>query len=166
MRNVSVEEELNACAEELEIIRSLLVGYGQGANPTTYIKRYAVIRSTGAIESGFKKIIADRVDEGSHEQVKNYIKKNIRDSSCNPKLGKIEEMISLFDSTWRRRFDEQIGLSDKPTLNTALTELCKARNSFAHGGVAVLEIETTIKYFNSARIVLSILDEAVYYTED
>lgn len=166
MNNLEVQTELSACTDELEIIRNLLVGYGHAANPTLYVTRYGVIRATGAIESGFKKIIADRVDEGSHDQVKHYIKKNIRESSCNPRLGKIEEMISAFDSSWRRRFDEQIALSDKPTLSTALTELCKARNSFAHGGVAVLDIGDTIRHFNSGKVVLEILDEAVNFTDE
>lgn len=163
MNNNEVAEQLQSCSQELEGIRQLLVGMGDGANPTPYMRRYAVIRASGAIEVGFKKIIADRVDANCAIQARNFIKKKIRDSSLNPKLGQIENILSEFDPRWRKKFEEQIGLGDKPKFNTALTKLVSARNEFAHGGSPNLDIALTIECFEGGCEVLRILDQVVHH---
>ncbi len=70
MNNIEVKQILDDCNEELEKIRALLIGLGDAANPTPFVKKYAVIRASGSIEIGFKQIIADKVDEGCHIQAK------------------------------------------------------------------------------------------------
>lgn len=161
MNNVEVKQILDNCKEELESIQALLAGLGDGARPTPYVKKYAVIRATGAIEVGFKTIIADKVDEDSHEQVQNFIKRKIRDSSCNPSLGIIENMLCEFDTKWKNKFDELLALTDKPAKKGSLTKLVSARNQFAHGGDPDLNIDETILCFNDAVDVLGILDQVV-----
>lgn len=163
MINAEVRDILEDCSAELENIKALLTGLGDGALPSPYIKKYAVIRATGSIEVSFKKIIADKVDEDSHVQVKNFIKRKIRDSSCNPKLSMIESMLSEFDFRWREKFDELAALEDKPALKGALTELVNARNEFAHGGDPDISIDNTIQYFSQGKMVMSILDDVVNY---
>ncbi len=166
MNNHDVETLLSECDGELTTITALLTGIGDAATPTPYIKKYAVIRATGSIESAFKQIIADRVDRDSHAQLKTFIAKKIRNSSCNPKLDMIQSMLSEFDEKWRSRFDEKMALSDQPSLKGALTELVKARNSFAHGGAIELPIERTVECFKLACTVLHILDDTVHGTYD
>lgn len=166
MTNNDVSQILSDCSRELESIRALLVGLGNGANPTPYVKKYAVIRATGAIEVGFKQIIADKVDDGCNLQVKNFIKKKVRDSSFNPKFGMIENLLTEFDQRWKDKFDELLSLEDKPALKGALTELVNARNEFAHGGNPDVDIEKTIAFFENGKKVLKILDEVVNYNFD
>lgn len=166
MNNNEVRTLLQECREELIAITALLTGLGDAAKPSPYIKKYAVIRATGIIEIGFKQIIADRVDEGSHDQLKNFISKKIRKSSTNPRLEAIQNIVSEFDEDWRKRFDEKIALADQPTLKGALTELVKARNTFAHGGAEELPIEKTVECFESACKVLHILDETLHEAVD
>jgi len=166
MINAEVSEILDDCHQELESIRLLLMGLGDGARPSPYVKKYAVIRATGSIEVSFKQIIADKVDEGSHIQIKNFIKKKIRNASCNPKLGLIETMLDEFDSRWRDKFDELLSLEDKPALKGALTELVNARNTFAHGGDPNIEIDKTIDCFKNGQKILEILDSVVNYDFD
>ena len=163
MINQEVLHQLELCSQELEGIRQLLVGMGAGANPTPYMRRYAVIRASGAIEVGFKKIIADKVDAECAIQARNFVKKKIRDSSFNPRLGQIENILSDFDLRWRKKFEELIGLSDKPKFNTALNKLVKARNEFAHGGSPNVEIEETIECYKGGCEVLRILDQVVHH---
>ena len=162
MNNLNVTQLLDECKQELESIKALLIGLGECANPTTYIKKYAVMRASGSIETGFKTIIADRVDRDSHKQLKNFVARKIRNSSTNPTLGAIENLLSEFDQDWRAQFDEKIALSDKPKLKDSLNNLVKARNSFAHGGTNLLSIDETILYFCSGCEVLRILDETVH----
>ncbi|MCZ4306106.1 HEPN domain-containing protein [Zoogloeaceae bacterium G21618-S1] len=162
MNNNQVKQLLDECEAELNAIVALILGIGDGAKPTPYVKKYAVIRATGAIESGFKKIIADRVDKDSHAQLKNFVKKKIRNSSCNPKLDMIVSMLADFDSRWQARFEEKIALSDKPSLKGALSRLVNARNSFAHGGPDELPIEETVECFRFGRSILEHLDATVH----
>jgi hypothetical protein len=166
MNNHDVATILSECKEELIAITALLTGIGDAARPAPYIKKYAVIRAAGSIESAFKQIIADRVDRDSHAQLKNFIAKKIRNSSCNPRLDMIQSMLSEFDEEWRSRFDEKMALSDQPSLKGALTELVKARNSFAHGGAIELPIERTVECFELACTVLGILDDTVHGVYD
>jgi len=166
MINAEVNRILADCDQELESIRLLLLGLGEEARPSPYVKKYAVIRATGSIEVGFKKIIADKVDEGSHIQVKNFIAKKIRNSSCNPKLGQIETVLFEFDSRWGEKFDELLSLENKPALKGALTELVNARNTFAHGGNPEIDIDRTIDCFKNGQMILEILDFVVNYDFD
>ncbi|MFO1494444.1 MAG: HEPN domain-containing protein [Lysobacterales bacterium] len=162
MNNVDVSDLLSECREELISIKALLTGIGDGARPAPYVRKYAVIRAAGSIETGFKQIIADRVDRDSHTQLRNFIARKIRNSSCNPRLEMIRSMLTEFDESWRARFDEKMALADQPVLSGALTELVKARNSFAHGGAGELPIDKTIECFDHGCTVLSILDETVH----
>lgn len=166
MNNGDVKKILDDCRAELDGISALLTGLGDGANPTPYIKRYAVIRATGSIETAFKQAIADKIDKDSHVQVRNFIRRKVRDSSCNPKLGMIENMLSEFDDRWRARFDELMALDDKPRLKGALTALVEARNDFAHGGSPNLPITLTLQHFNDGVRVIEILDAVVHYDYD
>jgi hypothetical protein len=161
MTNTEVEEKLQECREELDSIKALLTGLGDGALPTPYVRKYAVIRAAGSIESGFKKIIADRVDRDSPAHVRAFIAKKVRNASSNPSLENIERMLSEFDDGWNRRFNEKMALADKPVLKEALTKLVKARNSFAHGGGSELPIDDVIEHFDHGRTVLKMLDGAV-----
>lgn len=163
MNNQEVMEQLQSCNQELQGIRQLLIGMGDGANPTPYMRRYAVIRASGAIEVGFKKIIADKVDANCAIQARNFVKRKIRDSSFNPRLGQIENILSDFDPRWRKKFEELIGLGDKPKFNTALNKLVSARNEFAHGGTPNLDIDLTIEYYDGGCEVLRILDQVVHH---
>lgn len=162
MNNLEVSKLLSECREELVSIQALLMGIGDAARPAPYVKKYAVIRAAGSIEIGFKQIIADRVDRDSHTQLRNFISKKIRNSSYNPKLEMIKTMLTEFDETWRARFDEKMALADQPVLSGALTELVKARNSFAHGGAAELPIDKTIECFDHGCTVLLLLDQTVH----
>jgi hypothetical protein len=166
MNNSEVSQILADCSEELDNISALLVGLGDGANPTPYVKKYAVIKATGAIEIGFKQIIADKVDHECNIQVKNFVTKKVRESSFNPKLGLIESMLSEFDQRWNNKFEELLSLEDKPALKGSLTELVNARNEFAHGGNPDVDIEKTIYYFQNGCKILEILDQVVNYNFD
>ena len=163
MRNRDVERQLEACSRELEGIQQFLAGMGDAATPTPYMKRYAVIRASGAIEVGFKEISSEKVDADCAIQVKNFIKKKIRENSVNPRLGQIQSILFEFDGRWGRKFEELIGLGDKPRYSGALSHLVNARNEFAHGGTPNIDIASTIDYFNGGVEVLKILDQVVHH---
>lgn len=164
MNNVNAKDTLDKCLVELENIDRLLDSLGDEAKPAPYLKKYSVIRASGSIESSFKTIIADKVDDGSHVQLKNFIKRKVRNSSSNPRYEVIVGMLSEFDDRWKARFVEQLALADKPRLVEALRRLIEARNSFAHGGDPDLGIAETLTCFRDGMQVMQILDEAVHGT--
>lgn len=161
MNNAEAVTLLQACLEDLRIVKSTLMGL-EGAPAAPYLKKYSVIRASGGIESAFKKIIADRVDEGSHEQIKNFVRKNVRDTSRNPKFGTIEAILQEFDPRWRQRFSELINLANSVRLKNALKTLVNARNSFAHGGDTDMNIDSVITHFLDGVTVISYLDQTVH----
>jgi len=162
MNNIGAQESLGRCLTELESIKSLLDGLGDSARPSPYLKKYSVIRASGSIESAFKTIIADKVDDGSHHQLKNFIKRKIRNSSSNPRYDVIVMMLFEFDIRWKKRFKEKVSLADRPRLTEALKRLVDARNSFAHGGDPDLGIDDTIACFRDGIEVMKLLDEVVH----
>jgi len=166
MNNESVKELLDTCLNELNSISALLTGIGDAALPTPYMKKYAVIRASGSIETAFKKIIADKIDNDSIVQVRNYIKKMVRESSSNPRLDKIIETLGDFDERWKNKFKEHLALDDRAALAQALKDLVDARNLFAHGGHPDVCITKTISDFKHGVRVLETLDMVVSHNFD
>ena len=163
MNNAGASQILHECLDDLNIVKATLVGV-EGSPSAPYLKKYSVIRASGTIEVAFKKIIADKVDEGSHEQVKNFIRTRVRNTSRNPKLEAIESSLDEFDPRWRKRFGELVGLANRARLRGALADLVNARNRFAHGGDSDMSIETIIEHFRDGAKVLAFLDQAVHET--
>lgn len=162
MNNVGARAVLDACMEELQIVSSTLVGLSTSA-VAPYLKKYCVIRASGSLEAAFKKVIADKIEEGSHEQIKNFIQLKVRATSKNPSMDAMELALAEFDPRWKQRFGELTGLADKPRLRNALGDLVKARNRFAHGGDTDMSIDTIIQHFSDGVKVIEFLDETVHH---
>jgi hypothetical protein len=104
-----------------------------------------------------KNLIADKVDAGVSQEIKNYIELNVRESSTNPKTGNISNLLGSFSSLqWKADFDEQI--KQHTTEKTSLNTLVQLRNDFAHGLSPNTTINTTIRYFTDSRIIVDIVD--------
>lgn len=163
MSNLDARQILNSCLDDLNIVRATLIGL-EGSPAAPYLRKYSVIRASGSIEIAFKKVIADRVDRDSHEQIKNFIKNKVRRASRNPKIENIESYLQDFDPRWRRRFAELVGLANRPRLKGALSDLVDDRNSFAHGGDSDMSIDAIINHFRDGATVVAYLDQAVHET--
>lgn len=165
MKNTEAFETLDRCLNDLNIVKATLVGLA-GSPAAPYLLKYCVIRASGSIEIAFKKVIADKVDEGSHEQVRTFIRRKIRNSSKNPKLEAMEATLHEFDSRWGKRFTELVALDNRPRLKGALTALVNARNSFSHGGESDLSIDKIIEHFQDGVRAVIFIDSAVNHSYD
>ncbi len=154
------------CCDELNDIRKLVSELDDSNKAVGYINKYAIIRATGSIEFAFKKIIADKVEHGCHDQIKNFIKRKIRESAHNPRLGTIESVLTDFDPKWQKKFNEKIALENKIALDESLTKLVTERNSFAHGRDANIGIDEIIENYLNGQKVIAILDETVHFLYD
>ena len=166
MNNTESMKILRDCCDELNDIRELVSELGDSNKAVGYINKYAIIRATGSIEFAFKKIIADKVEHGCHDQIKNFIKRKIRESAHNPRLGTIERVLTDFDPKWQKKFNEKIALENKIALDESLTKLVTERNSFAHGRDANIGIDEIIENYLNGQKVIAILDETVHFLYD
>lgn len=166
MNNTESMKILLDCCDELNEIKQLVSSFDDSNKVVSYINKYAIIRATGSIEFAFKKIIADKVENGCHNQIKNFIKRKIRESAHNPRLGTIENVLTDFDLRWQKKFNEKISLENKVALDDSLTKLVTERNSFAHGRDADIGIEEIITNFQNGQKVIKILDETVHFPYD
>lgn len=166
MNNTESMRILSDCCDELNEIKEIISGFDRGNKAVDYINKYAIIRATGSIEFAFKKIIADKVEDGCHDQIKNFIKRKIRESAHNPKLGTIENVLTDFDPKWQKKFNEKISLENKFALDESLTKLVTERNSFAHGRDAHIGIDEIIENYKNGQRVITILDETVHFSYD
>jgi hypothetical protein len=85
MNNSDVEKSLLDCEDDLVRVRSIIDSMGIMSNVVPYLNKYAIIRACGAIEVGFKTILADCCSNGANSQVKNFINAKVRESSMNPR---------------------------------------------------------------------------------
>lgn len=142
--------------EELINIRQWINSGNKFNSKTRYLISYSVIKASGTVEVIFKNIIYNYLIVGANEKVKGYFEKVILDSSCNPNTGNMSNMLQNISSEWKRIFDQQVKESgEKDKLNS----LVQLRNDFAHGASISVSIDTVIKYFDSAVIILNILDD-------
>ena len=161
MNNISAEESINACLEELDKIAKLIDGMGKTSNPVPFLTKYAIIKSCGTIEYCFKTILSD-VHLNQTAQVKNFIDKMFRNSSINPSKDNICKSLDRFDESWNEAFKEKLKLrSDVKKIESSLKSLNSARNTFAHGGHPSASFENVVDYFKDSVEVIKIVDDVV-----
>lgn len=154
-----LKEKLNECAEELQKIK-VRIDKNQFDDMVKYLQRYAIIKACGTVESVVKNMIADYVDADTNLEIQNYIAVKVRDSSTNPSTGNISHLLGEFSSLgWKVAFDEKI--KNHQTEKVSLNSLVQLRNDFAHGNSPNATINTIICYFDDARLIISLVEEAL-----
>lgn len=162
MNNSDVERSLLECEDDLNRAKNIIDSMGIMSNVVPYLNKYAIIRACGAIEVGFKTILADCCSNGANSQVKNFINAKVRESSMNPRYSLILKLTEEFDEVWAQSFKAKINAhADKTKIFSSLDSLVNCRNEFAHGGNPSLSVYDVIRYFNDAKIILFLLDEVV-----
>ena len=162
MNNAEVAQLLDDCKVELDHVKTLVDGLGPASTIGPYLSRYAVIRACGAVETGFKAVIADFCSWRSKRQVKRFLARRIRDGSANPSFELMCKFLNDFDDGWKKSFKTRVNA--EPTKNqllTSLQSLVDARNDFAHGGHPIVTISDVLKYFQDSRRILEIMDDVV-----
>ncbi len=162
MYNVDVDALLNECSTDLSNASAILSTIGTTSNIVPYLNKYCIIRACGSIEVSFKTIIADFIDKRSKKQIKNYINERIRENSANPSYQNICKLLKSFDTTWNNDFKRKLKSHvDHSSIMSSIGSLVDARNEFAHGGNPTITLRDTIRYYEEAKKLISILDEVV-----
>lgn len=150
-------EQLDDCSRELQIIETHINNDKfNSLNP--FLISYAVVKACGSIEVVYKNLIVDIIAVGSTTEAKNYLEKNIRDSSSNPTTGNIQRLLQDLNSTWAQQFEAQTKGKDE---KGSLSSLVGLRNDFAHGRSVTASIGNVKQYFEDAKTVLTWLEGIV-----
>lgn len=151
--------KIDSCASELQKIK-VRIDKDKFDEMVMFLQRYSIIKACGTIETVVKNLIADHVDDGTSSEIQNYIQKKVRESSTNPSTGNISALLGEFSSQeWKVNFDEKVAQhgSEKGSLNS----LVQLRNDFAHGNSPNTTINTIIKYFDDARVIITLVEESL-----
>lgn len=149
--------DLRNCSIELKQIQKWIKNNPFDSN-VKYLISYAVIKASGTIERVLKSILFDYIIQGSNNEAINYFSKHITEASFNPSPGKIEKILSDFNSSWSSSFKHAINNSQH---KGNLKSLIQLRNDFAHGTSITPSIETVLKYYISGVWILNELCKIV-----
>lgn len=158
MKNESKIKWEETETELQEIKKWIDSGRNKFDSKTRYLISYAVIKASGTVEVVFKNIIYDFLSENVKEETAFYIEKMILDSSCNPNVGNISNILQNISADFKKNFDDKVKQSGKKDKINSLVQL---RNDFAHGESITVSIETVITYFEAAKDIILILNEVV-----
>lgn len=162
MNNSEVEMALATCEGELHSIETLINGLGPTTSIAPYLTRFAIILACGTIERSFKGLITDFCCKRSKSQVKQFIRKRIRDGSANPSWDTICKFLKEFDHAWHtgsKTLLEQ--KANHQALKSSLQSLVEARNDFAHGGSPSSSISDIRTYFRHSREIIEVIDTVI-----
>lgn len=158
MKNESKIKWEETETELQEIKKWIDSGRNKFDSKTRYLISYAVIKASGTVEVVFKNIIYDFLSENVKEETAFYIEKMILDSSCNPNIGNMSNILQNISVDFKKKFDDKVKQSGKKDKINSLVQL---RNDFAHGESITVSIETVITYFEAAKDIILILNEVV-----
>lgn len=161
MRNPDVETILNDCLSDLINVETIIEG-NRLSPSVRYLTAYALIKACSTIERCFKKVIADRL-ESLAPIMSDYIMKEIRKSSANPRYDKMHGFLAKYKRTWADEFKVEVNRrSDVARLMSSLESLVNNRNTFAHNGSCACAFDDIGNYFVDATEFIIIMDEVVY----
>jgi hypothetical protein len=162
MNNVSVEAELNNCQTELTDVSAEIAKLGIMSNVVPFLTKYALIRACGTLEQAYKAIVADYCSKSCSVQLERFLNRKVRESSANPSLGKIYELVKDFDDTWLKSLKSALkSHPDQSTIQTSISSLVDSRNEFAHGGNPKVSIGDVQSYFLEARKMVEMMDSII-----
>ena len=80
----------------------------------------------------------------------------------NPSKENICKSLKKFDKQWNINFKAKLASEiDTNRIESSLSSLNEARNTFAHGSNPGVSFASVVTYFNDSRRVIEILDEVV-----
>ena len=154
------KDKLDDCMLDLEKIQSWIDESPKNKfdSKTKYLTAYSVIRSCGVIEQVYKEMIFDFFSSETSPKIKSYLSRTIIESSSNPKIGKITDLLKMFDQTIGQQFSEKTtGTQSKNSLHSLVSN----RNTFAHGTDITTSFSEIKNFFKDSQEVLEILNKCL-----
>lgn len=121
--------------------------------------KYLCILSSGHIENSIQYIYGTYAKNKSHENLANYIQKNLSRFQ-NPKTQKIIDITSAFNKDWGKNLEKYI--SDSDELKSSINSIIGNRNLIAHGESVTLTYSSLKKYWENTIKVLEFIENQSY----
>lgn len=162
MNNHNAKSAIDDARLEFRKINSMINRTRKATSPSRkYLTLYSLIKASGVIEYSIKTILADFHSNATPQAVL-FIDTNVRDSSKNPSLDNIYNLLKQFDRDWLRSFKTTLnGRADAIRLKNSLQSLCENRNNFAHGKISTASFNDINQYFEDSVLIIEILDSVV-----
>ncbi|MDN5334413.1 MAG: hypothetical protein PWP59_1675 [Sphaerochaeta sp.] len=163
MNNIGVEQFIADTMDEIVGIKAI-IDKDPLSEIVPYLNKYSIIKVSGTLETAYKTIITDITTQGcSSIQPQNFISYSILESSKNPSYNNICSTLVHFDKNWYNSFKCQVSsLPNKNLVLDSLDKINKARNTFAHGGNPMNNINSIIHDYTHAKIIIEILDSICF----
>ena len=155
---------INNCRIELKDIQLIIRNIKASSTQRPYLTRYSLIRVHGTIEQCYKNIVAVYCENGSNNQMKNFLGKNFRSRALSLYYDRLLNNMKDFDEMWRDEFRvkfKRYSPLSKNKIKTSLTSLVDARNEFAHGINTPITFRDVKNYFKEAEKIISIIDRII-----
>lgn len=155
--NDELKQIVDDCKSDLDKIEEWI-----NSNPIhingKYLVAYSIIRASGTIEVLYKRIVFDFLSDSVREETKNYLEKQILDSSSNPNTGNMLRVLDQFDGKRKEKF---YSLIKDSTEKGYLSSLVNLRNDIAHGRACNSSINDVKKYFDGGLRILNSLEKVL-----
>lgn len=162
MHNDEVELSIDNCIQEMQRLKGLIEMIGVMSPVCNFLTKYAAVRCCGALEQGYKSIIADYYEQFS-DQLINFISTHVRESSKNPSLTNICTILNAFDEDKCTAFKNGVKhLEDAARVRESLESINRVRNNVAHGIDTSISFSEIIEHFERALKVLECLDSVLF----
>lgn len=161
MKNRDAYVQLCDCWQEINEIKKIIE-----RNPTSFesnlITRYALIKVCGTIERVYKNIISDYACISACDRTKNYIDREIRNTSKNPQIDNMYALLERFDSQWNKNFKKAINRDqNKDRILYSIKSLNALRNDFAHGKNIQASFNDVLSYYRDSCKIIYFFDKVV-----
>lgn len=162
MNNEEVKSSIDNCKQEMQRLKGLIEMIGVMSPVCNFLTKYAAVRCCGALEQGYKSIIADYYEQFS-DQLINFISTHVRESSKNPSLANICTILTAFDEGKCLAFKDAVKkLEDAARVRESLESINRVRNNVAHGIDISISFSEILEHFERALKVLECLDAVLF----
>lgn len=161
MHNEEVDLSIEDCRQEMHRLKGLIEMVGIMSPISNFLTKYAAIRCCGALEQGYKSIIADYYEQFS-DQLVSFISTHVRESSKNPSLANICTILTAFDEDKCANFKDAVKrLDNAARVRESLDSINKVRNNVAHGINVSMSFNEIIEHFERSLKIIECLDSVL-----
>lgn len=124
--------------------------------------KYLCVLVSGYIEESLRVLLEEYAYNNSSSNIQNFVAKEIKNIT-NCSVGKIENILSKFDSTWKDNFTDQIASKSKRSdeIKNSINSVVTNRHQIAHGKNISLNYSSVSNYYKNVKVAVEILENII-----
>ena len=141
--------ELSKLKKRLDATFERASDVGEDVELQSDFAKYLCILVSGYIERAVVHIVLEHARNSNAPTLARFVERRTR-RFTNAKIGRIQNLLSDFDSDWRKDFDELLVDEQRDAVNSIVDQ----RNKIAHGGSVDLTYLRVRTYYQQAQRVI------------